>query len=60
MCGAMPPPRGLWCYGFEGFNRVIKAGAKRSNFKCESVSIMEYYASWKMTGGSLSSGRIVV
>ena len=40
------PPRGLWCYGFEGFNRVIKAGAKRSNFKCESVSIMEYYASW--------------
>jgi hypothetical protein len=38
------PPRGFWCFGFEGFNKVIKAGAVRSNWKCETVSIMEYWA----------------
>ena len=27
------PMRGYWCYGFEAFNKVLKAGANRSNFK---------------------------
>ena len=35
------PPRGYWCFGFEGFNKVIKDGAKRSNWICESLSIMQ-------------------
>ena len=42
------PPRGYWCFGYEGFNRVIKAGAKRSNFTNESLSIMTY---WSMRSG---------
>ena len=38
------PPRGYWCFGFESFNKVIKAGAKRSNFKAETVSCMRYWS----------------
>ena len=38
------PPRGYWCFGFESFNKVIKAGSKRSNYKNEVVSIMEYWS----------------
>ena len=38
------PLRGYWTMGFEGFNKVIKAGANRSNWKDESVSIMRYWA----------------
>ena len=38
------PPRGVWCFGFESFNKVFKAGAQRSNFKCPEVSIMEYWS----------------
>ena len=40
------PPRGFWTFGFESFNKVIKAGAKRSNFRCETLSIMEYWSMW--------------
>ena len=38
------PPRGYWTFGFEGFNKVIKAGASRSNYKNETLSIMKYWA----------------
>ena len=38
------PPRGYWCFGFEGFNKVIKAGAQRSNWRRESVTIMQYWS----------------
>jgi hypothetical protein len=38
------PPRGYWCFGFEAFNRVIKAGARMSNKKCTVVSILEYWS----------------
>ena len=37
------PPRGYWCFGFEGFNKVIKRGAALSNWKDETVSIMKYW-----------------
>ena len=30
--------------GFEGFNKVIKAGAQRSNWRNESLSIMQYWS----------------
>jgi hypothetical protein len=46
------PPRGYWCFGFESFNRVIKHGARRSNFKHETLSCMRYW--------SVSSGRELV
>ena len=46
------PSRGYWCFGFEGFNRVIKAGGKRSNYKDESVSVMRWW--------SMKSARVVV
>ena len=36
------PPRGYWCFGFESFNKVIKAGSQRTNWKNESVGIMQY------------------
>lgn len=42
------PPRGYWTFGYESFNKVIKAGAQRSNFKNETLSIMEY---WSMRSG---------
>ena len=38
------PPRGYWCFGFEAFNKVIKAGAQLSNWKNSSLSIMEYWS----------------
>ena len=38
------PPRGYWCFGFEGFNKVIKKGASLSNWKDETVSIMKYWS----------------
>ena len=38
------PPRGYWCFGFEGFNRTIKAGAKRSHFKGETVACMRFWS----------------
>ena len=37
------PLRGVWTLGFEGFNKVIKKGAKHSNFKNETLSIMRYW-----------------
>ena len=40
------PPRGYWTMGFEAFNKVIKAGGRRSNMKCESMSIMEHWSMW--------------
>ena len=46
------PPRGYWCFGFEAFNKVIKAGAKRSGFKHESLTIMQYW--------SMKSARAIV
>jgi len=42
------PPRGYWCFGYEAFNSVIKAGAKRSNWRDTTYSIMEY---WSMRSG---------
>ena len=47
------PPRGYWCFGFEGFNKIIKAGAQRSNWKSETVSIMRY---WSMRSARWSAG----
>jgi hypothetical protein len=38
------PPRGYWTFGFESFNKVIKAGAQRSNWKLETRSIMQYWS----------------
>ena len=38
------PPRGYWCFGFEAFNRVIKAGARTSNWKNTTRSIMQYWS----------------
>ena len=38
------PPRGYWCFGFESFNKVIKAGSARTNWKNESVGIMQYWS----------------
>jgi len=40
------PLRGVWCFGFESFNRVIKRGARRSNFKHETMSCMQYWSMW--------------
>ena len=38
------PPRGYWCFGFESFNKVIKAGSARTNWKNETVGIMRYWS----------------
>ena len=38
------PPRGYWCFAFEGFNKVIKSGAARSNWQRESLTIMRYWS----------------
>lgn len=38
------PPKGYWCFGFEAFNKVIKAGSMRTNWKNESVGIMRYWS----------------
>jgi hypothetical protein len=36
------PPRGYWCYGFEAFNRVMKAGARVANKRSTAMSVLEY------------------
>tara|TARA_B110001452_G_C14982603_1_gene343459 strand:+ start:140 stop:553 length:414 start_codon:yes stop_codon:yes gene_type:complete len=38
------PPREYWCFGFEAFNRVIKAGARRSNWRDTTMSIARYWS----------------
>ena len=38
------PPRGYWCFGYEAFNKVIKAGAQRSNWRDTTYSIMQYWS----------------
>ena len=38
------PLRGYWCFGFEAFNRVIKHGAQKSNWKNTTCSIMMYWS----------------
>jgi hypothetical protein len=40
------PPRGYWCFGFEHFNSVLKAGARRCQWKNEVVSVMRYWSLW--------------
>ena len=45
------PPRGYWCFGFEAFNKVMKAGAQLSNFRCPALSVMKYW--------SLRSARVL-
>ena len=40
------PPRGFWCFGFESFNKVLKAGAKRARWKNEVVSVMRVWSLW--------------
>jgi hypothetical protein len=54
------PPRGYWCFGFEAFNKVIKRGAKRSNFKREPLSIMLYYADWTARNYSCQTAASVI
>ena len=46
------PPRGYWCFGFEGFNRVIKSGARTGNWSNAPVCIMRYW--------SMRSARVLV
>jgi hypothetical protein len=38
------PPRGYWCFGFEAFNKVMKAGAKLSNKKNTVEAVMAYWS----------------
>ena len=38
------PPHGYWCFGFESFNKVIKAGAQRTNWRDTTYSIMQYWS----------------
>ena len=38
------PPRGYWCFGYEAFNKQIKAGALRSNWRDTTYSIMQYWS----------------
>ena len=40
------PGRGYWCFGFESFNRIIKRGSRRANFRNETLSCMLYWAMW--------------
>ena len=39
-------PRGYWCFGFKSFNKLLKAGAVRSNWQREreSITIMRYWS----------------
>jgi hypothetical protein len=46
------PTRGYWCFGFEAFNKLLKRGAKRGNFKRTCVSVAQYW--------SLRSARRIV
>ena len=41
------PPRGYWCFGFESFNKVVKAGCNHS-WKGETAACMRY---WSMSTG---------
>ena len=38
------PPRGYWCFGFEGFNKVMKQGAQTSNWRCTALAVMKYWS----------------
>ena len=38
------PCRGYRCFGFEGFNKVLKRGAKGTNFINEVEGVMEYWS----------------
>ena len=38
------PPRGYWCFGFEAFNKVMKAGARLSNKKNTVEAVMAYWS----------------
>jgi hypothetical protein len=38
------PPRGYWCFGFESFNKVMKAGCRMSNKRCTVLSVMQYWS----------------
>ena len=40
------PCRGCWCFafGFEGFNKVLKRGAKGTNFINEVEGVMQYWS----------------
>jgi hypothetical protein len=38
------PPRGYWCFGFEGFNKVIKQAAHMSNWRNTTLSILRYWS----------------
>ena len=38
-------PRLYWCFGFEGFNKVLKRGAKGTNFINEVEGVMKYWSS---------------
>ena len=40
------PPRGYWTFGFESFNKVIKSAAQHSNWRNETVSLMQYWSMW--------------
>ena len=37
------PPRGYWCFGFESFNKVVKAGCNHS-WKGETAACMRYWS----------------
>ena len=52
-CTLTPGPRGcdqkrvlqhMIRFGFESFNKVIKAAGQRTNWKAETVGIMEYWS----------------
>ena len=38
------PCRGYWCFGFEGFNKVLKRGAKGTNLINEVEGVMKYWS----------------
>jgi hypothetical protein len=38
------PPRGYWTFGFEGFNKVIKSAARKSNWRRDSYDIMKFWS----------------
>ena len=50
------PPRGYWCFGFEAFNKVIKAGAQQSNWKNTPVAIAQY---WSMRSARVLASKSV-
>jgi hypothetical protein len=38
------PPSEYWCFGFESFNKTMKAGARLSNCKHIVRDVMEYWS----------------